>query len=262
MGNISVPRELLQELLITSQPNKNVDPKFTERGESAFYKLDKLLRQPPLQGSDTDPVAWIVFYASDDTFHCITRDKAVAARYMSMAYYVYPLFKAEEAEVIMSLRRQLETITADRDAEKKMKATAREQRDKLVKKYNALHDLKLPHYLKLDDEMRAKGDEAVSDARKGGCASVKVLEAVFFEAAVQEWLNSQEEILETHETQQNATRTKLTEALQLLERTAKLNRDISRHGLMEGGEQYPNSLCCIDLAHSAEMFINQFRQKA
>ncbi|AND74945.1 hypothetical protein pf16_22 [Pseudomonas phage pf16] len=262
MTNISVPRELLQELLITSQPKKNVDAKFTQRGESAFYKLDKLLRQPALQGADTDPVAWLVYYADDNTFHCVTRDKAVAERYMSMAYYVYPLFKFEGADVIISLRRQLETMTADRDAEKAMKATARDQRDKILKKYNALHDYKLPHYIKLSDEMRAAGKEAYDDACKGGCQSLNVLDAVYFEAAIQRWLNNQEEILEQHEVQQNASRTKLVEAINLLARTAKLNRDISRTGLMQGGEQYPNSLCCIDLAQDVEMFINQFRTKS
>lgn len=262
MTNISIPRELLQELLITSQHNKNVDDRFTKRGKSAFYQLDKLLRQSVMQDAELEPVAWLVHYEDDNQFHCITRDKAVAARYMGMAYYVWPLFKFEVVDVIISLRRQLETMTADRDAEKKMKADARNQRDKVLKKYNALHDYKLPHYIKLSEEMRTAGKEASDEARKGGCASLNVLDSVFFEAAIQRWLNNQEEILEKHEVQQNASRTKLVEAINLLARTATLNRDISRTGLMEGGEQYPNSLCCIDLAQSVEMFIDQFRVKS
>jgi hypothetical protein len=53
--------------------------------------------------------------------------------------------------------------------------------------------LKLPYYLKLSDEMRAAGDHAVSRAREDGCASSPVLDSVFFEAAIQRWLNDRDD---------------------------------------------------------------------
>lgn len=258
MKHIFVPRDLLMELLITFVPNPKVSEEFTKRGSTAFKQIEKLLHQPELTGGENDAVAWLVYYADDGVYHTTTRDAAVAMRYMSMAYNVHPLFRAANRSDVFELQRKLETMTADRDAEKAMKATAREQRDKMVAKYNALHDLKLPHYLKLSDDMRAAGEEAVSDAKRGGCASKPVLESVYFEAAIQLWLNDQEELLERHETQQNATRTKLNEALALLQRTAKLNRDVSRCGLMEGGEQYPNSLCTTEMANDVEWFLKQF----
>jgi hypothetical protein len=59
----------------------------------------------------------------------------------------------------------------------------------------ALRELKLPHYLKLSDEMRAAGDYAEQRAREDQCYSAPVLKAVFFEAAIQRWLDDQEEAL-------------------------------------------------------------------
>ncbi|ANI33847.1 MULTISPECIES: ead/Ea22-like family protein [Pseudomonas] len=60
----------------------------------------------------------------------------------------------------------------------------------------ALRKLKLPHYLKLSDEMRAAGDHAELRAREDQCYSVPVLKAVFFEAAIQRWLDDQEEAID------------------------------------------------------------------
>ncbi|WP_430316949.1 hypothetical protein [Pseudomonas sp. p1(2021b)] len=59
----------------------------------------------------------------------------------------------------------------------------------------ALRELKLPEFLKLSDEMRAAGEHAEQRAREDQCYSVPVLKAVFFEAAVQQWLDDQEEAL-------------------------------------------------------------------
>jgi hypothetical protein len=53
--------------------------------------------------------------------------------------------------------------------------------------------LQLPHYLKLSDEMRAAGNHAVSRAREDGCASSPVLDSVFFEAAIQRWLDDRDD---------------------------------------------------------------------
>lgn len=60
----------------------------------------------------------------------------------------------------------------------------------------ALRKLKLPHYLKLSDEMRAAGDHAEQRALEDQCYSVPVLKAVFFEAAIQRWLDDQEEAID------------------------------------------------------------------
>lgn len=57
--------------------------------------------------------------------------------------------------------------------------------------------LELPDYIALSEQMRAVGDLAVQRARDDGCYSVPVLQKVFFEAAIQEWLNEQEELLES-----------------------------------------------------------------
>lgn len=72
----------------------------------------------------------------------------------------------------------------------------REERDTLRAQLVALRDLKLPHFLRLSDEMRAAGDHAEQRAREDQCYSVPVLKAVFFEAAIQRWLDDQEEALE------------------------------------------------------------------
>ena len=69
--------------------------------------------------------------------------------------------------------------------------------DALRAQLAALRELKLPHYLKLSDEMRAAGDHAEQRALEDQCYSVPVLKAVFFEAAIQRWLDDQEEALET-----------------------------------------------------------------
>lgn len=78
---------------------------------------------------------------------------------------------------------------AERDAQMR-------QRDQLRAENEALRQLKLPHYLKLSDEMRAAGDHAELRAREDQCYSVPVLKAVFFEAAIQRWLDDQEEAIE------------------------------------------------------------------
>ena len=70
------------------------------------------------------------------------------------------------------------------------------QIDQLKAENEALRSLKLPHYLKLSDEMRAAGDHAELRAREDQCYSVPVLKAVFFEAAIQRWLDDQEEAIE------------------------------------------------------------------
>lgn len=67
--------------------------------------------------------------------------------------------------------------------------------EKLRAQLAALRELKLPHYLKLSDEMRAAGDHAEQRAREDQCYSVPVLKAVFFEAAIQRWLDDQEEAI-------------------------------------------------------------------
>lgn len=70
------------------------------------------------------------------------------------------------------------------------------ERDQLKAENEALRQLKLPHYLKLSDEMRAAGDHAELRAREDQCYSVPVLKAVFFQAAIQRWLDDQEEAIE------------------------------------------------------------------
>lgn len=59
----------------------------------------------------------------------------------------------------------------------------------------ALSNTKLPDYLKLSDDMRAAGDHAEKRAKEDQCYSVPVLKAVFFEAAIQRWLDDQGEVL-------------------------------------------------------------------
>lgn len=54
-------------------------------------------------------------------------------------------------------------------------------------------EIPLPYYLKLTQEMLDAGDRAEARAREDGCASASVLKAVFFEAAVQVWLDDQYE---------------------------------------------------------------------
>ncbi|RFQ00016.1 hypothetical protein D0O09_20060 [Pseudomonas putida] len=71
-----------------------------------------------------------------------------------------------------------------------------EQIDQLKAENESLRNLKLPHYLKLSDEMRAAGDHAELRAREDQCYSIPVLKAVFFEAAIQRWLDDQEEAIE------------------------------------------------------------------
>ena len=70
------------------------------------------------------------------------------------------------------------------------------QIDQLKAENEAMRKLKLPHYLKLSDEMRAAGDHAELRAREDQCYSVPVLKAVFFEAAIQRWLDDQEEAID------------------------------------------------------------------
>ncbi len=70
------------------------------------------------------------------------------------------------------------------------------ERDQLKAENEAMRKLKLPHYLKLSDEMRAAGDHAELRAREDQCYSVPVLKAVFFEAAIQRWLDDQEEAID------------------------------------------------------------------
>ena len=74
---------------------------------------------------------------------------------------------------------------------------------KLKDENEALRKLKLPHYLKLSDEMRADGDHAEQRAREDQCYSVPVLKAVFFEAAIQRWLHDQEEAIDAAMTKEN-----------------------------------------------------------
>ncbi|AYN15489.1 hypothetical protein CHR29_10185 [Pseudomonas monteilii] len=73
---------------------------------------------------------------------------------------------------------------------------ARRLIDQLKAENEALRKLKLPHYLKLSGEMRAAGDHAELRAREDQCYSVPVLKAVFFEAAIQRWLDDQEEAID------------------------------------------------------------------
>ncbi|WP_178097518.1 hypothetical protein [Pseudomonas sp. BJP69] len=70
------------------------------------------------------------------------------------------------------------------------------ERDQLKAENEALRKLKLPHFLKLSDEMRAAGDHAEQRALEDQCYSVPVLKGVFFEAAIQRWLDDQEEAID------------------------------------------------------------------
>lgn len=103
-----------------------------------------------------------------------------------------PLGQKPRFRLIDRLRCQLEVSEDTRQVLRKCLAKAESEID-------ALRDMKLPHFLLLSDEMRAAGDHAVSRAREDGCASVPVLYGVFFEAAIQRWLNDQEEIIEAAE---------------------------------------------------------------
>lgn len=103
-----------------------------------------------------------------------------------------PVGKKPDFGLIDRLRCQLEVSEDTRQVLRKCLAQAESEID-------ALRDMKLPHFLHLSDDMRAAGDHAVSRAREDGCASVPVLYGVFFEAAIQRWLNDQEEIIEAAE---------------------------------------------------------------
>ncbi|ORL58092.1 hypothetical protein [Pseudomonas putida] len=70
------------------------------------------------------------------------------------------------------------------------------ERDQLKAENDALRNLKLPHYLKLSDDMRAAGEHAEQRAREDQCYSAPVLRGVFFEAAIQRWLDDQEEAID------------------------------------------------------------------
>jgi len=70
------------------------------------------------------------------------------------------------------------------------------ENDQLKAENEALRNLKLPDYLHLSAEMRERGDHAELRAREDGCASVNALHAVFFEAAIQVWLDNQQEAID------------------------------------------------------------------
>lgn len=54
------------------------------------------------------PVAWEVYYSDDDSFHTITRDKALIECYSKMAYTIKPLYAAPVAkQVVMPARMEV-----------------------------------------------------------------------------------------------------------------------------------------------------------
>lgn len=68
--------------------------------------------------------------------------------------------------------------------------------EKLKAENEALRNLKIPHYLKLSEHMRKAGEHSELRAREDQCSSVPVLKAVFFEAAIQVWLDDQNEAID------------------------------------------------------------------
>lgn len=71
---------------------------------------------------------------------------------------------SEAEKEIRSIKLQLETMTNDRDAEKGMKATARNQRDKMTKKYSELVELlRTTGVLQYDDEWAEQIQNLITD---------------------------------------------------------------------------------------------------
>lgn len=54
----------------------------------------------------------------------------------------------------------------------------------------------MPDFIKLSPSMREAGERAERDARRDGCCSVPVLQKAWFEAAIQQWIDEQQEIVE------------------------------------------------------------------
>lgn len=84
------------------------------------------------------------------------------------------------------------TVTVERA---ELEQTKRE-RDQLKAENKALRKLKLPEYLLLSEDMRAAGEHAEARAKEDQCSSVPVLQQVFFEAAIQRWLDDQLEVID------------------------------------------------------------------
>lgn len=98
--------------------------------------------------------------------------------------------------VMLALLEEIESDAMHMRAFGEVMRSQGEQIDQLKAENESLRNLKLPHYLKLSDEMRAAGDHAELRAREDQCYSIPVLKAVFFEAAIQRWLDDQEEAIE------------------------------------------------------------------
>jgi hypothetical protein len=105
-----------------------------------------------------------------------------------------PIGKKPDFGLIDRLRCQLEVSEDTRQVLRSCLAQAESELETLAVENRSM--VKLPDFLLLSDEMRAAGDKAVDRAREDGCASVPVLYGVFFEAAIQRWLNDQEEIID------------------------------------------------------------------
>lgn len=93
-------------------------------------------------------------------------------------------------------QQQMEAWKSASNQDLRARAELMIQVEELEAENEALRSLKLPHYLKLSDEMRAAGEHAEQRAREDQCCSVPILKAVFFEAAIQRWLDDQEEAID------------------------------------------------------------------
>lgn len=72
------------------------------------------LRAELAQLKAQEPAAWEIYYADDDSFHAITRDKALIEGYSKMAYTIKPLYTAPVAKpAVMPERATTDNTCAD-----------------------------------------------------------------------------------------------------------------------------------------------------
>ncbi|WP_137188657.1 hypothetical protein AB1N69_10585 [Pseudomonas asiatica] len=106
-----------------------------------------------------------------------------------------PIYTHADPGEVERLRAELSLRDRELEIAAEAHGEVQQERETLRVQLAALRELKLPEFLKLSDEMRAAGDHAEQRAREDQCYSVPVLKAVFFEAAIQRWLDDQEEAL-------------------------------------------------------------------
>ncbi len=95
------------------------------------------------------------------------------------------------------------------------------------------------------------GFKSLSDATKADGTPEDVEWVAGFEALIVE---SDAQVTSARE---EALKHRIVDLEAMLRRAEKLHRDIGRSGLKEGGEQYPNELCCIDVAQDIAHLLGQ-----